>query len=74
MRIGVNKMEKPNIAVEVFMSLVKWFLVILLLNNLIWGAIFYSAINGDSMQASQKQDGTNNYQAINNVSGTDNKN
>ena len=66
--------EKPNIAVEVFMSLVKWFLVILLLNNLIWGAIFYSAINGDSMQASQKQDGTNNYQAINNVSGTDNKN
>ena len=60
-------MKKPNIAVEVFMSLVKWFLIILLLNNLIWGAIFYSAINGDGLQASQEQDGHNNYQAINNV-------
>jgi hypothetical protein len=61
-------MEKPNVAVEVFLSLVKWFLVILLLNNLIWGAIFYSAINGDTIQASQEQSGTNNYQAVNDVS------
>jgi len=60
-------MEKPNTAIEVFMSLVKWFLIILLLNNLIWGAIFYSAVNGETIQASQEQGGHNNYQAIRNV-------
>lgn len=33
-------MEKPNIAVEVFLSLVKWFLVILIINNLIWAGVY----------------------------------
>lgn len=61
-------MEKPNTAIEVFMSLVKWFLIILLLNNLIWGAIFYSAINGETINAEQEQGGHNNYQVINDVS------
>lgn len=43
--------KQPNIAVEVFLSLVKWFLVILIINNLIWAGIFMHYLNksiGDS--------------------------
>jgi hypothetical protein len=65
-------MEKPNTTIEVFLSLVKWFLIILLLNNLIWGAIFYSAVNGDGLHAEQEQGGHDNYQVINDVPKTRN--
>lgn len=34
-------MNKPNAFVEVFLSLVKWFLVVLLVNNLIWAGVLY---------------------------------
>lgn len=34
-------MNKPNPFIEVFMSLVKLFLVVLLINNLIWAGVLY---------------------------------
>lgn len=34
-------MEKPNIAVEVFLSLVKWFLIFVVVNNLIWASVYF---------------------------------
>lgn len=35
----VTGANSPNIAVEVFLSLVKWFLVFVVINNLIWAGI-----------------------------------
>lgn len=35
------KETKPNIAVEVFLSLVKWFLIFVIVNNLIWASVFF---------------------------------
>ena len=59
-------MKKPNEFVEVFMSLVKWFLLILLANNLIWLGVLYCILGTSSTDISQTQDGTNNYQEMNN--------
>ena len=59
-------MKQPNIAVEVFMSLVKWFLVFVLLNNLICGLGMYSFVGGTSTDINQTQDGENNYQEMTN--------
>lgn len=59
-------MKKPNNVVEVFMSLVKWFLLVLLANNLIWLGVLYSILSTSSTEISQAQDGTNNYQEMNN--------
>lgn len=39
-------MNKPNPFIEVFMSLVKWFLIVLLVNNLIWAGVLYVILNG----------------------------
>ena len=39
-------MSKPNPFIEVFMSLVKWFLIVLLVNNLIWAGVLYVILNG----------------------------
>lgn len=39
-------MSKPNPFIEVFMSLVKWFLVVLLVNNLIWAGVLYVILHG----------------------------
>jgi hypothetical protein len=60
--------NQPNIAVEVFLSLVKWFLVILIINNLIWAGIFTHYLNksiGDS-NIEMMQDGQHNNQSITN--------
>lgn len=58
-------MSKPfNESIEVFMSLIKWFLIILLLNNLIWGIIF--VVSSSSEETVLTQDGTDNIQGINN--------
>ena len=61
-------MKQPNIAVEVFLSLVKYFLIFVVLNNLIWAGIFthyvYKSFNGTSMEV--MQDGTNNNQSVTN--------
>lgn len=61
-------MKQPNIAVEVFLSLVKWFLVFIVLNNVIWAGVHYGyfakSFNGTSMEV--MQDGTNNNQSVTN--------
>jgi hypothetical protein len=61
-------MEKPNIAVEVFLSLVKWFLVILIINNLIWAGLFVHYVNKSAIDTSVEmtQDGQHNNQSITN--------
>lgn len=63
-----SKMKEPNIAVEVFLSLVKYFLVFVVLNNLIWAGIFthyvHKSFNGTAMEV--LQDGTNNRQNVKN--------
>ena len=59
-------MKQPNVTVEVFMSLVKWFLVFVLINNLIWGVVMYSFVGGTTTDINQTQDGTNNYQEMTN--------
>lgn len=33
--------KQPNIAVEVFLSLVKWFLIFIVINNLIWAGVYF---------------------------------
>lgn len=56
--------KKPNIAVEVFLSLVNKFLIFVVINNLIWAAIFthyvYKSFNGTSSAMEVWQDGSNN--------------
>jgi len=59
-------MNEFQIAKEVFLSIVKWFLVVLLLNNLIWGVVLYSFVSDTSTDINQSQDGTNNYQEMTN--------
>ena len=59
-------MTKPNMTTEVFLSLVKYFLLFVVLNNLIWAGVHYGyfakSFNGTSMEVSQ--DGTNNNQSV----------
>lgn len=61
-------METPNVAVQVFLSLVKWFLIILIVNNLIWAGVHFGYVSksfgGTHMEV--QQDGTNNNQSITN--------
>lgn len=59
-------MNKPNPFIEVFMSLVKLFLVVLLVNNLIWAGVLYVLINGADSTNTQYIDGENNYQELRN--------
>jgi len=57
--------KQPNIAVEVFLSLVKWFLVILIINNLIWAGVYL--YGGTSIELGQdKIDAIYNNQSVNN--------
>lgn len=58
-------MKKPNEFVEVFMSLVKWFLLVMLLNNAIWLGVVYTLVSGTSEETTLNQDGENNTQGIN---------
>ena len=57
-------MKKPNDFIEVFMSLIKWFLIILLVNNLIWAGVVYVLVAGNDASITQMQDGTNNTQEM----------
>ena len=59
-------MNELQIAKEVFLSIVKWFLIVLLANNLIWGLVLYSFVSDSSADISQSQNGTNNYQEMTN--------
>lgn len=47
-----NKMKTPNIAVEVFLSLANWFLIFIVINNLIWVGIYSY---GNSVKLSQNE-------------------
>ena len=64
--------KEPNIAVETFLSLCKWFLIILILNNLIWAGIhfgyYFSSFDGTSSYVLQEQSGYDNVQGVENVS------
>ena len=61
-------MKEPNVVVEVFLSLVKWFLLFIVVNNLIWAAIHFGYVHksfgGTSMEVMQS--GTNNNQSVKN--------
>lgn len=60
--------KEPNIAVEVFLSLVKRFLVFVIINNIIWAGIFTYYVHksvGDTT-AEMWQEGHNNNQSITN--------
>ena len=57
-------MNKPNEFIEVFMSLIKWFLIIFLINNLIWAGVFVVATSSE--ETTLVQDGSENIQGINN--------
>lgn len=61
-------MKEPNMIGEIFLSLVKWFLIILIINNLIWAGVHYGyfakSFSGTSMEV--MQDGTNNNQSVTN--------
>lgn len=63
-------MKQPNIAVEVFLSLVKWFLVFIVLNNVIWAGVYVYTLTKASADTSTTtevwQDGTNNEQSVTN--------
>ena len=48
-----NKMKEPNVAVEVFLSLVKWFLIFIVVNNLIWAGVYFH--NNGSVELSQDE-------------------
>lgn len=64
----------PNIAAETFLSLVKWFLIILILNNAIWALIYFgyyhSSFQGTNTYIQQEQNGYDNIQGVDNVSKT----
>lgn len=59
-------MNKPNPFVEVFLSLVKWFLVVLLVNNLIWAGVLFFLVGGADAINAQYIDGEYNTQELNN--------
>lgn len=59
-------MNKPNSFVEVFLSLIKIFLLVIILNNLIWAGVVYKMLSSASSETVLAQDGENNTQGINN--------
>ena len=66
--------KEPNIAVEVFLSMWKWFVGALIITNLItsliWASVHYGyfskSFSGTTSTTEMWQDGTNNNQSINN--------
>lgn len=59
-------MNELQIAKEVFLSIIKWFLIVLLINNLIWGVVIFKMLSGEDVGMTQIQDGTNNLQEMSN--------
>lgn len=58
-------MKQPNIAVEVFLSLIKWFLVFIIVNNLIWASVYL--YGGSSIELGQNEiNSTYNNQSVTN--------
>lgn len=59
-------MNELQIAKEVFLSILKWVLVVILLNNLIWALLVFWMISGNEASLSVSQDGRENYQEVKN--------
>ena len=59
------KMKKPNNTVEVFMSMLKWFTIILIFNNLAW-IIATSNVKETTQITKLTQDGYGNNQEVTN--------
>ena len=59
-------MNELQIAKEVFLSILKWVLVFILLNNLIWAVLFFALVNGSEVSNTQDIVGENNIQEMNN--------
>lgn len=55
-------MNELQIAKEVFLSVVKYFLWFIVFNNLIWAAVFF--VGTSSISGETYQDGTNNNQEV----------
>lgn len=53
---------------EIFLSIVKWFLIIFIINNIIWAGIFIHYVNKSVTDTSVEmtQDGQHNNQSITN--------
>ena len=59
--------NKPNMLYEIIMSVIKWFLIFVLINNAIWFGVVYSLTNGSNIaEITQTQDGENNTQEMTN--------
>lgn len=61
--------KKPNIIVESFLSVVKYFLLFVVLNNFIWAWVHFGYVTksfGGSYDIAMTQDGTNNNQSLTN--------
>ena len=59
-------MNELQIAKEVFLSILKWVLVFILLNNLIWAMLFFALVNGSEVSNTQEIVGENNTQEMSN--------
>ena len=57
-------MNELQIAKEVFLSILKWVLVFILLNNLIWAVLFFALVNGSEVSNTQEIVGENNTQEM----------
>lgn len=59
-------MKKPNILYETIMSVIKYFLIFVFINNLAWVIVIHSLTSGAPAEITQSQDGTNNTQEMRN--------
>ena len=67
-------MKQPNLLVEQFLSMLKIFLVFVILNNLIWAAVHFGYVSksfGGSYDIAMTQDGENNNQSLTNGAAED---
>lgn len=62
----MDNQKQPKIEIEVFLSLVKWFLIILIVNNLIWACVHFGYVSKSfsGTHVEMQQDGTDNNQSM----------
>lgn len=59
-------MNELQIAKEVFLSVLKYVLIFVVINNLIWALLFFGVSYGSDTTMSVAQDGRDNYQEVTN--------
>lgn len=67
--MSLKKVGKPNEFVEVFISLVRWFLLFVLINNAIWAFVFICSTSSEEKTETHNemiQDGYGNKQEMTN--------